>query len=484
MASPISNLPPDVLYTIFHLNATLDRILDKPKKPPIELWPTSPQRTTLNSSRVCQTWRQLLLESTTIWGRLFDFDLICLYPPLLDLLESRSASSPLWVFGEEYVDLNTDDQPPESRKLTRNAIMIWFLKHEWDRVQHLVVGYKSPQYAEKLLEVGMFKPSPALQHFELRGPIRTNDQALFANSAPSLRSYECTVFQLDFTTPWFRQLHTLSIFLPRTVLNDFLKALSELTNLRILTIYAVINQPPPNFDDDYHHLSRIGLHRIQQLLIKGSLPLTTYVLASLELPKDCCTCIIALAHRLGPPGTNFQAIAFTMPRLAELASSYTNLNLLPSLRWLISPTKFTFIRKHFSESSNHESIFRPNGFGFTFWGRLSYATPFADVPADMLTNVTHMDLEVETQHDPSFRQRLARSQITERLQLLSTVTDLTINEEGLEWLVGLDMPLFPTLKILKLKCRNEFVDSDSAFQYKISRMLFDLSPTQIVSSRQ
>ncbi|KAF8900439.1 hypothetical protein CPB84DRAFT_1747440 [Gymnopilus junonius] len=75
---PITDLDEGILWKIFLMNADLDDspAHDHHAEPPATGPPLSrrPLTITLRTSQVCQSWRRLLLGSTSIWGRLIHLD--------------------------------------------------------------------------------------------------------------------------------------------------------------------------------------------------------------------------------------------------------------------------------------------------------------------------------------------------------------------------------------------------------------------------
>ncbi|PPQ75680.1 hypothetical protein CVT26_001858 [Gymnopilus dilepis] len=76
-APQVHKLPHDILLSIFFANANEADII--PSDPEEEEWrdpdaPQHPLTTTRRSSQVCRAWRELILDSATLWGRLLDLD--------------------------------------------------------------------------------------------------------------------------------------------------------------------------------------------------------------------------------------------------------------------------------------------------------------------------------------------------------------------------------------------------------------------------
>jgi hypothetical protein len=68
--SPISNCTDDVLLSIFSIGGDITNREFSMKK----IHETSPISITRRSSQVCKEWRQLILGSSSLWGKLLDLN--------------------------------------------------------------------------------------------------------------------------------------------------------------------------------------------------------------------------------------------------------------------------------------------------------------------------------------------------------------------------------------------------------------------------
>ncbi|KAF9527734.1 hypothetical protein CPB83DRAFT_374835 [Crepidotus variabilis] len=85
-------------------------------------------------SQVCQSWRFLLLEIPTVWGKLMDLDILCSRDRLREEVPSRSRNAPLWVRGHDHRWPNRSNAP------IPNTFPIPFLKAYWPRIGRLNVS--------------------------------------------------------------------------------------------------------------------------------------------------------------------------------------------------------------------------------------------------------------------------------------------------------------------------------------------------------
>ncbi|KAF9564285.1 hypothetical protein CPC08DRAFT_263893 [Agrocybe pediades] len=122
----------DILWSIFMLNAS-DQDFDD--------MTTIPLTTTIASSHVCRQWRQIILSSSQMWGRLFvvdgTYNRCCMEEVL-----TRSKVSPLWVYGyvvygfmENYIEMDV------TKEKERSAFFLQTVERNWERVE--VLTYQS-----------------------------------------------------------------------------------------------------------------------------------------------------------------------------------------------------------------------------------------------------------------------------------------------------------------------------------------------------
>lgn len=163
----------------------------------------SRMETTLSSSHVCQHWRNIILSSHSLWGRL----VISTPKRKRDCIEEiilRSGSSPLWV------EAVLDDTIPEFTTI---------LGRHWGRIERLemngaAIHLIQEHHISALWEV-LHRPAPLLRSFSFintdhaRSSIQ-NRGPLFAFDAPLLRTLVTNVIILPNSCPLFPHLRTLS----------------------------------------------------------------------------------------------------------------------------------------------------------------------------------------------------------------------------------------------------------------------------------
>ncbi|KAF9554157.1 hypothetical protein CPC08DRAFT_713137 [Agrocybe pediades] len=208
-ASPrnsVNALPPELLWRIFMINTErgdLDEChwFD-------ELWyvdnPDDRLDTARSCSQVCQSWRTLLLQFSSVWGRLLhiqSFEHVA--DEWREAVISRIGDAPLWIIGTV-----SDSTRP---------FIFSILQNKWQNVQNLLVWNKK-LHDDKILPTWSFlkKEAPTLEVFKLwtnpfnheSDPLRIlTFYPLFNNHAPRLRIFSPRTFQLNLPTPWLSNLH-------------------------------------------------------------------------------------------------------------------------------------------------------------------------------------------------------------------------------------------------------------------------------------
>jgi hypothetical protein len=274
MESPIYNIPNDLLFKIFSINASYQLTVEPRYFKPIT--------TTRFSSQVCKQWRRLILGSPSLWGGLLYLnDLILGSDDWRNEVLSRTKKTMLTV----RVCLRD-----ESRKTT--PLLLKILDEEWPRIQHLEVE------AWQIMATGDFdddrwlsiqRPTENLRFISLRfrvrqgapNPLRSTTNVLFSGRAPSLRSV--TIRHMDFhlPAPWLSQLSELHLA-GRFVPDIIMESLSAMPFLEVLEISNShdAGKPHPRWPN-------ITLPRLKCLAMKGPLGACLMLLDHIILPPGC-----------------------------------------------------------------------------------------------------------------------------------------------------------------------------------------------------
>lgn len=250
--SPIDMLPSYILWLIFEMNSTsTGSDLD------------SPLTTCISSSQICCTWRRIMLNSPSIWGRLIDFE----HPFLLSRswrteLLRRSENAPLWIQGR------VDNRQG-------NDYLFFILKNHWERIQVLDIQPWSGLHANSLkddeLWAAFLRPAPILQTFKFSNLSYESEPDLFPNSpiplfadqAPQLKVFRSTRVALNLRAPWIS--HVQDIYIPHpSTLADALGALKNMRALRSISFDSLVSSEA----DVVQHISPTTLPYLREIWVR------------------------------------------------------------------------------------------------------------------------------------------------------------------------------------------------------------------------
>ncbi|KJA24818.1 hypothetical protein HYPSUDRAFT_38489 [Hypholoma sublateritium FD-334 SS-4] len=260
-APPIHTLNEDILLYIFTLNA--DMFSD-----------TDALLTTCVTSQVCQSWRDLMLATPSLWARLIDMYYISksLGNEWRDELIRRSGTAPLYIRAQE---------------IDRSGNVLRILRENWHRTQRLVVHDLTSSV--DLTRLVFALPAPYLETFAvtLGGThAEDNEEALFVplfgGHAPMLRSFHLSNHALDLRAPWLHNLHSL-VLADKYSVRDALAVLAETHGLQELTIYP--KNESPAYIPPYQPV--VSLPRLRSLYCNGQPLICRTLLDYVDIPLGC-----------------------------------------------------------------------------------------------------------------------------------------------------------------------------------------------------
>ncbi|KAF9552722.1 hypothetical protein CPC08DRAFT_714354 [Agrocybe pediades] len=276
----IQSLNNDVLFVIFYINATneyrgmQDRL-----------------QTTLSASHVCRTFRDILLNSPSIWGKLVHIDssdgaTSC---SMVEEIIQRSSETHLWIEASQ-TRARSDS---ESSRTARRRLLLSILRSSWARVQRIsVISDVEPHGINWDISKIFLRPAPILQVFIASTPLgpeyfyepEAQPLSLFSQAAPSLRTFGYDGFHLPNDSPWYSNIthfDTLEGTRLTRRLNTTLRILRLMPRLRFLRIltdkydgqfaWRKSREEKESFTValphlEYIELSRIGVDRAQEFL--------------------------------------------------------------------------------------------------------------------------------------------------------------------------------------------------------------------------
>ena len=275
-SAAIDTLNDDALRDIFAINAdifTQDDCL----------------RTARLTSHVCRRWRDVMIETPSLWAKLFDMDEISLMKNAnwRNELVRRSGKALLWITADTPLYVECDDDG--GQEPFRMAIKHFFrelITKNWHRIEKLEISYGSGFEPTHCM---MRSPAPLLKHIEAAASLQpteygqdtTRTAPLFADHAPLLRRIYLSREFVDQRALWLR--HLCSMTLDNTYsLSDALAVLSATCTLQELTISHIA----AGQGNTTHPI--ISLSRLQNLSYSVNDCSTAVTLLNhLAIPADC-----------------------------------------------------------------------------------------------------------------------------------------------------------------------------------------------------
>ena len=328
MESSIYNIPDDLLFKIFSVNASNFQLMEIQKTRYF-----TPITTTRFSSQVCRQWRHLILGSPWLWGRILNLnDLTLGSDDWTNEVLSRTKKAMLTIRA---------DLGGESRCIRRTTPLLFkILDEEWPRIQHLEIWISENGDFDDNRWLSIRRPTENLRSISLRFPAQPmttpkplrSTTVLFSGHAPSLRSV--TIRHMDFQLPalWLSQLTQLRLagrFAPGIILRS-LSAMPFLEMLEISNSHGA-SKPHPNWP-------KIILPRLKCLITRGPLGASLMLLDHI-IPPPGCGLDFGSQIFVADQGLDLSTALRVLSRYCE---GYFKTYNPRSIELLLGPTKFGF----------------------------------------------------------------------------------------------------------------------------------------------
>ncbi|KAF9539689.1 hypothetical protein CPC08DRAFT_717420 [Agrocybe pediades] len=258
-------LPPEIYWNIFMINT------ERGDEPSMVTESDSDHRldTARHCSQVCRLWRTLLLQFSSVWGRLLHLqNLEHTTDAWREVVASRVGEASLWITG-----IVTDSTRP---------FIFAILEEKWQNVQVLEIKDRS-LYSDKILPTWSFleREAPKLEEFHLSENTHNDFETtarrilpfspLFRNRAPRLKIFTLREpFHFSLPTPWMANLRSVTFFRPRNgpLILSALKSMPLLRELDVSggnTLHPMFPAQDGDFDkpllplleslflDDFYH---------------------------------------------------------------------------------------------------------------------------------------------------------------------------------------------------------------------------------------
>ncbi|CAA7262039.1 unnamed protein product [Cyclocybe aegerita] len=243
----IGTLDDDILWSIFKINANMKGDMPGRPKVPLSQWRPRALTATLACSQVCQSWRAMVLRSSSIWAGLIDID-------YLFRLKLDGREEILGRIGGALISVKGTIHTAEQREF-----VLRLLREEWHRLQNFSIRISDLESINDLFLQDdwavLYTPSKSLQSFSffpensnsIRSFIGPSTLNIFGDEAPRLDSFSFRpTSALKFTGRWFSNLRDLYIegtYTGTESILGWLEALNRMNHLERLRVAYAISVP-------------------------------------------------------------------------------------------------------------------------------------------------------------------------------------------------------------------------------------------------
>ncbi|KAF9525348.1 hypothetical protein CPB83DRAFT_859683 [Crepidotus variabilis] len=478
--SPIFLLPNEVLLLIFDINAshgfwsplrTMSNCVMGPND-------SEPLVITIRTSHVCQVWRQVSLNSPSLWRKLVNLNLLYDRPDLLNELILRTRNAPLWVKGTESVLYTTT-----STRRLQNTLLVPFVQKHWGRMYNLRLSLNSTDLYQGMWTV-ISRHAPQLRNIEidrsvLRGqaPQRwgsvkhlMGQQQLFADSAPFLRSFSCAPFPIHPAASWIPQLVDFHLdHYPFPVPHGILSALLRMSGLQELRF--ILKESTPQLEKILETPNIVAFNDLQDVVFDAEASVCQWFLTHLKASKRLQALRLLVQH------ATFEAIQAVL-------SQFTNM-IVRSLA--VSDLRLRFVRMMFSrrgielyltsnivyskEAAPNEVLFSIKTLSLAGKRPLDISS-FALPP---LPFVTHLSLDILT----LIRSKRLPADLTGLMKSFITVTNISAPSYTISLLFQHGAALLPSLQVIK-QTDKKHLSEDVITEFGLKRIACGYQPVQVL----
>lgn len=284
-STPIHTLNSDVLLCIFTINA--DIFSDS------QSLQTQSLHNTRSASQVCHPWRSLMLDTPSLWAKLFDMDELynMFGREWWNELLRRSGAAPLWIKASWNMFRQLNMQPTDKSKQFEHFFDV--IGCNFHRIQKMDV-HSSEYFLSSLTLAKLCVSAPHLEVFEVSLTEETLGAAggapifpIFAGQAPLLRRFRLDGYIITLQEPWLRHLHFIELN-HRYGVPQILKILSATHDLQEL----VIEYPESGAST---RLPSVSLPRLKHLQYDGHPSTCARLMDHVVIPLGC-SLAISISH--------------------------------------------------------------------------------------------------------------------------------------------------------------------------------------------
>jgi len=315
-------LPNELLCQIFMLNAS-DINQEEYKV-------TRRLAITQISSQVCREWRQIILSSPIMWGRLVLFDGTQRKEWIEEVLR-RSGNTPLWI----YCSLGPERTRNALSRTVASSFFFETLANNWERVE--VVSYESNYYSvtdpEETARDWAFlhRPAPLLRVFSAwvyhipyqliccpnlprHVPVK---KSLFSAASPQLHTFDSNFDLIDHHRHNFKHLRSLHIY-HHSNLGQLLHSLKMMPSLESLDLEVSEDYTVGNIQD---LRSPIALPILSELIMTVPIPAFLAILDWIPTAPGCS--IYSTIQHFNRPVISDSILEQTLTQICKVLAHFT-----------------------------------------------------------------------------------------------------------------------------------------------------------------
>ncbi|KAF8889176.1 hypothetical protein CPB84DRAFT_1785803 [Gymnopilus junonius] len=423
MPPPIARLDRDVLWLIFSLNADMFSPLEYDWEENENVTGQLALDTTLISSRVCGSWRDILLNSPSIWGKIIRLDrLYQLEKHGREEILKRTADAPLYILG--FVPFTYDE--------FGSTFFKPLLNNNWPRIRrvHIRIDHASEEFPNLCLF-----PAPSLVSFNVHinciyfQPFSESD-VLFSKDAPLLQELgiHSSDFFLNLRVPWITHLRVLKLNTPDVDPLEIFNAIRKMPLLQELNLADI----PGHSDLKSLDSEAIILPHLINLRVHGDFELAAALTRAI---KPAAPCSLSFDSTITQDSVNLADITALLARYGEPYFAFWK---EPSLSITLTDDSFLFAVPQVGElrqlppGAAHNS---GPGIPPEFRIRLTSSTPVFEDSNPFIAMFLKYDLSAVRVLNLGLDDSIPFTNINPLLQFLSRVEVLQISPIGLLSLV-------------------------------------------------
>ena len=426
--SPISMCTDDVLLTIFSIGGDINRRFSMNK-----VHETSPISITRRSSQVCKEWRQLILGSSLLWGKLLDLN-------DLNPGNDRWRKEVLRRTKNAMLHVRVDLDPAQP---VATSLLFDILDKKWSTIRNLEVSTSHSGHYDDERWLAIHRPTDNLRTIFLDfqthvpEPLRSTTNVLFSGRAPLLKF--ATIRRMTFQLPaqWFSQLYAFRIA-GQYRASQLMESMSSMSFLEYVELFDLRS-------DDAEFWPTISFPQLKHLVIDGQFAACLKVLSHTTVPPGCGLQILRADRQEYITDADLLAASQVLARYCE---TYFKVHIPTSIRLSIYRAVFDFCNIPAGPNipSFNLRIEKSNGFSSM---DLPFE-PFLNCPFYKVT-----DLHFDADANVTFLSSVPK--FPNFISLFSTLDRLTTQPAGLKILVetpthndGILLPSLKTIRVLHL----------------------------------